>query len=376
MKEFIKSAVTLSIISSPARHGLWNNITLPPGQLLKNLGPEELKTQEIIAWKYSLNPFRAADRIIERCCDKKIKIVTIWDREYPELLKQIHNPPLVLYVRGKIPCGRMISIVGTRDSDPKAEEITRKISSAAAAAGYTVVSGMAMGIDRNAHLGAINSGGSTVAVLPGGVDIVYPGSNSDIYRMITESDNSAVISEYPPGTGTGQKWTFARRNRLISGISESVLLVQAPMKSGAMITARYAIEQNRELYVCPGNAFDEKYSGCHQLIKEGAAVFSDMGDLFPANDRYSISVSVPVDDKGNFVKAVNKKEADLDHTTDVPEVPLNHGRNLYEDLKNGIPEIDKYIRMNNFSVYEVNQAITVLEIEGVIERIGNRVYKI
>jgi len=278
----------------------------------------------------------------------------------------------------------MISVVGTRNSDEKSEEITKKISGRASKEGYSIVSGMALGIDRNAHLGALQAGGSTVAVLPGGVDVIYPYKNSDIYKMISESPLSAIISEYPPGIGIAQKWTFARRNRIISGMSEAVVVVQAPIKSGAMITARYAIEQNRDLFVCPGNAFDEKYSGCHELIKQGANVFSDMNDFFSDIETGCESVKDQVSEK---FKIVEKEESKISGISNIqndfnPEIPIIAELNgkieakIVEELKRGVIDIDEFIRINKFSTDEVNQGITMLEIAGCIQRKGGRLYKL
>ncbi len=378
MIEIIKSAVMLSILSAPVKLGLWNTPELHPGEILKKVPSEKLLTQEIIEQKYPGDAGRASDMIIERCFKKKIKITTIWDTEYPSLLKEIHNPPLVLYSTGRIPENRMISIVGTRNSDEKSEEITRRISERAGLAGFTVVSGMAMGIDRNAHLGALKSGCSTAAVLPGGIDMIYPQKNSDIYRMISESVNSAVISEYPPGIGTAQKWTFAKRNRIISGLSDTVIVVQAPVKSGAMITARYAIDQNRELLVCPGNAFDEIYSGCNELIRQGAAIFSDMNDLFSEKENGCISEKIPLNELReieNDEKPV-KENRKFSPVTVTDEFKGKVETRILEELKNDLIDIDKFIRINNFSAEEMNQGITMLEIAGYIERKGNRLYRL
>jgi len=378
MKDMIKSAVTLSILSAPSKLGMWDELSFPPEEILKRLMYNDLKTQEIIAREYSLNSVKASDLIIERCIRKKINIVTIWDQEYPQLLKEIHNPPLVLYSTGEITGSKMISIVGTRDSDAKSEEITKIISQQAAMAGYTIVSGMAFGIDRNAHIGALMSGGRTVAVLPGGVDVVYPYKNIDLYKMILESGFSAVISEYPPGIGSGQKWTFARRNRIISGVSGIVIVIQASLKSGAMITARYAIEQNRDLFVCPGNAFDEKYSGCHELIRQGAAVFFDMSDLFPDYKGDTEPLKFRAFDKKEPENTAKVKK-DVEFKDEVCYPAGITGRaalKIYEDLQNGVIYVDNFIRRYNFSADEVNQAVTSLEIAGYIDRIGNRVSKL
>jgi DNA processing protein len=378
MEEILKSAVALSILSAPVKLGLWDTLSLSPSVILKKIEYSDLRIQEIINYKYPGNAEKAAGRIIEICRKKNIRIITIWDPSYPRLLKEIHNPPLVIYSSGDLSDRKMISVVGTRDSDEKSEEITKKISERAALHGYTIVSGMAMGIDRNAHKGALMAGGGTVAVLPGGVDVIYPYKNSDLYRMILKSELSAVISEYPPGTGTAQKWTFARRNRIISGLSEAVIVVQAPAKSGAMITARYAIEQNRDLFVCPGNAFDEKYSGCHELIRQGAAVFSDMSDLFAEAEPDANTT----EDQCSEKKEINKIKGQITGKGLLCDTPVPDeitGRveiRIFEEIKSSVIEVDEFIRRNNFSADEVNQGITILEISGYIERKGNRLYKL
>lgn len=374
--EILKSAVTLSILSTPSKLGLWSTLSVSPVDMVMRLSPELLKTQEIIAAKYSPVADKASEMIISRCAAKNIRIISMWDDLYPGLLKEIHNPPLVLYVIGELPRSRMISVVGTRNSDIKSEEITGKISIRAASAGYTVVSGMALGIDRSAHVGALNARGSTLAVLPGGVDVVYPYKNSDLYKMISQSANCGIISEYPPGIGTGQKWTFAKRNRIISGLSEAIVVVQAPLKSGAMITAKYAIEQNRDLYVCPGNAFDEKYTGCNELIRQGAAIFSDMSDLFGEDERFvEQGESTPHAKKENVRP---EKQLILNQCKDdkrvLPVFKTPVEIKINEELKKGTIDVDDFTRRNNFSIDEVNQGIITLEIEGFISRRGNRLF--
>ncbi|MCL2154584.1 MAG: DNA-processing protein DprA [Leptospirales bacterium] len=357
MENRTKSAVILSILSSPAKLGIWNRLKFMPEDILNSISISQLITSEMISKRYSLDPMVSADLIIDRCEDLRIKIITFWDEEYPALLKEIDHPPLVLYIKGELKSQKTISIVGTRNSDKRSEYITKKISEDISKAGYTVVSGMALGIDRCAHMGALKAEGSTIAVLPSGVDIIYPAKNNDIYRMIYESKNSAIISEYPPGIDVYQKWAFVKRNRIISGLSEQVIIVQAPIKSGAMITAKYAIDQNRELLVCPGNAFDEKYTGCHELIKQGARLFSSMNDLFTES---------VYDSSGPELFETDKSPAKSNN-------PIE--QKILEELKNGNIEIDKFIRKNNFPVDEVNEAVTLLEISGHITRRGNMIIK-
>jgi DNA protecting protein DprA len=261
------------------------------------------------------------------------------------------------------------------------EHITKRIAEDASKAGYSVVSGMALGIDRCAHLGALQSGGSTIAVLPGGVDKIYPAKNTDIYRMIYESTDSAIISEYPPGVDVYQKWAFVKRNRIISGLSEQVIIVQAAMRSGAMITAKYAIEQNRELFVCSGNAFDDKYTGCHELIKQGARLFSSMSDLFSdliyAGYEQEFFETKNVE-AGHALPLLPRKKIKEDKKELLPEKKFNNQieQKIMDELKAGNLEIDKFIRINNFPVDEVNEAVTLLEISGYISRRGNMIYNV
>jgi len=381
MKDRTKSAIILSILSSPAKIGLWNRLKSMPEDILSSIPIPQLITSGIINKKYSDDPMVSAEQIIGRCENTGIKIITLWDEQFPYLLKQIDHPPLVLYIKGELNDKKMISIVGTRNSDKMSEYITKRISEEISKAGYTVVSGMALGIDRWAHIGALQSGGSTIAVLPGGVDKIYPAKNSDIYRMIYESKDSAVISEYPPGIDVYQKWAFVKRNRIISGLSEQVIIVQAPVKSGAMITAKFAIDQNRELFVCPGNTFDDKYSGCHELIKQGAVLFSSMNDLFTDSvydgyerklfetDGGSGVLAVPLIKQGQETAKADKKDMELEKKfSNIIE------QKIWEELRIGNIEIDKFIRKNNFPVDEVNEAVTLLEISGYITRRGNMIY--
>ncbi len=372
MDNTLKSAVILSILSTPSKLGLWDSLSLHPCDILEKIDIKKSNILETIAVKYSEDADKTSDLIIEKCIRKKITIVTIWDNDYPLLLKEIHNPPLVLYLKGTIGEGKKISIVGTRNSDEKSEKIAKKISSEASAAGYTIVSGMAIGIDRNAHLGALMCGGGTIAVLPGGIDFIYPAKNIDIYRLIEESASSAAVSEYPPGIGIGQKWTFARRNRIISGLSEAVIVIQAPSKSGALITAGHAIEQNRELFVCPGNAFDDTYSGCNELIKQGANIFSDMNDLFSGLETGCGSLKTDLKYRGTTLDT--KKTEMLNNTEkETVQQATTTGKvekKILDELEKSTVEIDEFIRRNRFSADEVNKVIVELEIGGIIERKG------
>ena len=326
------------------------------------------ETLEHIARVYDKSPVKTAEAIIKKCEASHVKIVIPADKNYPSLLKEIHTPPSILYMEGSFNNERCISIVGTRKSDKTSEAVTRKIATALSEYGITVVSGMALGIDRCAHLSTLKNGGATVAVLPNGIDVLYPYQNRDVFEAIKESENSCLISEFPPGVVPGQKWVFARRNRIVSGISQGVVIVKAPFKSGAMITARYALEQNRDVFVCPGHAFDPGYEGCHALIKDGAVMVSSMDDIF---DEISPS---------SLFKQERVSRPDL--MADA-SLPLEKGAaiNLTEIEKKMISllnrdgvDIDHLIRTMDEGADRVSEIVTVLQIEGLVERVGNRVF--
>lgn len=373
--EQILSSIFLSILSSPVKNGIYNRLDDDPVKTVEFLNGIHIEVQEHVAGIYGSNPVKASEKILERCLQKNVRVLPWQDADYPPLLKEIHRPPLVLYMKGNLHHDKLISIVGTRNSDRKSEEITLKISSALAASGYTIVSGLAYGIDRFAHLGALNSGGGTVGVLPGGIDTIYPYRNRDIYSMIANSGKSAVISEYPPGITPGQKWTFAQRNRIISGLSSALIVIQAPGGSGAMITARYAIEQNRELFVCPGNAFDDSYEGCNDLIRDGATILSRMEDIFAEIDpdymgEECISGEINVIQGCRDTAAISPVPR---VSRKIPDISIYTGieREILESVISGVTDIDALARRLSYSPEEINGAITLLEIDGVVTRKGN-----
>lgn len=369
------AAIFLSILSSPAKLGLYNDLWRDPLMIKSFIKEEAHDIQDHIAVVYGRDPHRASELIAEKCYKKNIAVIPFPHEKYPPLLREIHRPPVVLYVKGNPPQGKMISIVGTRNSDRVSEDITVKISSALSNAGYCVVSGMAYGIDRFAHLGALDSGGRTTGVLPGGIDTIYPYRNRDIYNMIASSEESSVISEYPPGIQSGQKWTFAQRNRIISGLSSALIVIQAPKGSGAMITARYAIEQNREVFVCPGHAFDYNYEGCHDLIRDGASIVSRVEDILSVIEPGYCGLIKNSENK-DFTEAdvVNIQSAGITPAKqEKADFSLYSGieRELLESIASGSGDIDLFTRRSTFSPDSVLQAITILEIEGVVIRKGN-----
>ena len=192
-------------------------------------------------------------QIHSRCAQKGIGILTYGDAAYPEALRNIEDPPMVLYFKGKLPNWKsqpVIGVVGTRKASPYGLQTAHLLGGQIAMCGGLVVSGVATGIDAHAMEGALDAGKSAVGVLGGGVDVVYPASNRELYRRTEE--NGCLISEYPPGSRP-YPGNFLQRNRIISGVSSGLLVVEAPVKSGALNTARHAFSQGRDLFVAPGN---------------------------------------------------------------------------------------------------------------------------
>lgn len=211
-----------------------------------------------------------AERISRDCLAKDIHVLPFWGAAFPEKLRNIEDPPMVLYYKGKLPDWKaqpVIGVVGTRKASTYGMQTARLLSAQIAACGGLVVSGAASGIDSAAMEGAMDVQRPTIGVLGGGVDVVYPAANKDLYRKTTE--NGCLISEYPPGS---RPWpgNFLHRNRIISGISDGVLVVEAPERSGALNTARHAFSQGRDMFVVPGNLGVDTCRGSNALLQEGA----------------------------------------------------------------------------------------------------------
>ncbi len=206
------------------------------------------------------------------------RIITLKDDEYPKRLKDIYDPPALLYVRGELRRDDelAVAIVGSRKTAPYGRWVTEKIGEDLARHGVSVVSGMARGIDSLAHKGAIQGGGRTIAVLGCGVDVIYPSENRTLFHQII--DHGAVVSEFPMGSPP-EAGHFPKRNRIISGLSMGVVIVQAGAESGSLITAGYALEQGREVFAVPGNVGAEGSRGTNQLIKDGAKLVESSEDI-------------------------------------------------------------------------------------------------
>lgn len=221
----------------------------------------------------------AAGRIMEDCRRLGVRILTIRDAEYPGRLKNIYDPPALLYVKGRLPAideEAAVAVVGTRDCSPYGVACARKLGFGLAAGGAVVVSGLARGIDAEACHAALLAGGVTVGVLGNGTDVAYPPSSRALYEDVAAS--GALVSEYPPGTEPARRH-FPARNRIISGLCVATLVVEAPGKSGALITAETALEQGRDVFAVPGPIDAPGSLGCNRLIRDGAGLAAEAADI-------------------------------------------------------------------------------------------------
>jgi len=220
--------------------------------------------------------FGVGEKAIDRVESLGGKYLSYWDEDYPPLLQMIYDAPVGIFILGSMPTLPCIGIVGTRQPTIYGRKTTEKLTSELLAAGFCIVSGFARGIDTISHKKTIELGGSTLAVLGSGVDIIYPAENKKIRDQILEK--GAIISEYLPGAKP-DAINFPKRNRIISGLSKGVVVVEAGKKSGAIITAMNALDQNREVFAVPGPVNSKKSIGTNTLIQQGARLVMNVGNI-------------------------------------------------------------------------------------------------
>jgi DNA processing protein len=240
-------------------------------EAVKGVGPVISAT--ITNWRQHFDLAREEERMAKAGAD----FVTTRDVSYPALLKEISDPPIGLYRKGRYDFGQpCVAIVGSRRTTLYGQATAKKLGAELARLGFCVVSGLARGIDTAAHEGALEVGGKTAAVLGTGVDIIYPPENLELYRRIEGS--GAIVSEFPFGR-RADKQSFAMRNRIVAGMSAAVVVVESDVSGGAMITARFAGEQGRQLFAVPGRIDQPTSAGCHQLIRDGATLLTSVEDI-------------------------------------------------------------------------------------------------
>ncbi len=344
---------------------------------------QELKALEGISAKAAAaledKDLTEAKQIMRQCMERGIRILTWGESNYPARLRNIADPPLVLYCRGQLPVfddQPVIGIVGTRKASSYGMQIARQFGREIVEGGGIVVSGMAAGIDAMATKGALHRKNSAVGVLGCGVDRVYPPENRNLFRQMAE--DGCLLSEYPPGAKP-DKWNFPRRNRIISGLSNGVIVVEAPQKSGALITARQALEQGRDVFVVPGNVGVLTCEGSNALLKDGASVatsgydvISEYEYLYPGKI-HQTPMEKEVVASCNDKKAVDNLASPLysdvdDSISDLSAVE----RAVLQLLKPEEQSADTLIAVSQLPAAEFLAALTMLEIKGYAHTLPGR----
>ena len=308
----------------------------------------------------AITGFRDWDKVKEELelIDKnKINIITYQDDFYPAKLMNIYDRPPFLYVRGNLNKDDInIAVVGSRQASTYGKYTTEKISRELALKGLTIVSGMARGIDSVAHRGALTAHGRTIAVLGSGLDVIYPPENKILFADIIQ--NGAVISEFPLGTPP-RSANFPTRNRIISGMSYGVVIVEAGEKSGSLITARLALEQGREVFAVPGSIDAAGSRGTNKLIKQGAKLIENtddiMEEILPQIDRATVLKPSSVSNS----KVIAAKSAEILSTVDQKIIGLISGGRVH---------IDDLISSGGLSSADILSALTTLELKGLVQQ--------
>ena len=370
-------------------------------------------TAEIAA---SLNDkdLSGAQTALDTCRREKLHILTIRDAAYPSKLKNISDPPVLLYYKGQLPdldAQPVIGVVGTRKASAYGLQTAKRMGYQISKCGGIVVSGMAYGIDAMAMSGALTAGQPTVGVLGCGADIVYPPSNRGLFEDVAMY--GCIFSEFAPGTQPA-KWTFPRRNRIISGLSNGILVVEAPEKSGALITAGHALEQGRDVFVVPGNIDQPGFTGSNRLLRDGGILVSSGWDVlseyeavYPDKIHRDLRPSNQTVYPDEITKTVAEAEKCKSKVAQKPELPGksqplkkilekksidNRPTEAYSDVNTVLPKlspeeqsivsalasgerlVDDVIAETGLTTGKILALLTMLELKGVVKRLpGKRI---
>jgi len=321
--------------------------------------PSELRSVNGIGQTLALSIARAVEEIdieaeLQRCAENEIEVIPLGDERYPRNLSEIHDPPQVIYVQGDLTEADMLSvaIVGTRHASTYGKRIASRLAGSLTRAGLTVVSGMARGIDGAAHHGALEAGGRTLAVLPAGLMNIYPAEHKELAFDISHS--GALISESPSTTPIS-RGTFPRRNRIVTGLCLGVIVIEAAERSGALISARHAMEQGREVFAVPGPIESRVSRGCHQLIRDGAKLVEHVDHI--------------LEELGPLVESTSRESGEVIHHP--AELQLNEQEQAVLQLIEIMPtSIDMIISQSGLPVPRVLATISALEMRRLVRRTG------
>ena len=334
------------------------------------------------------------ERELELIHEYDCQIITFYDAAYPPLLKEIDTPPLLLYVRGELKPEDTFSIalVGSRQAKDYGRRVSYQLSYQLAQRGLTVISGFAKGIDTCAHRGALEANGRTIAVLGNGLSLIYPASNIGLVDKIVES--GALISEFPMGMEPRSE-NFPRRNRIISGLTLGTVVVEASNRSGALITARLASEQGREVFAVPGEIFSELSIGTHKLIDKGAKLIGTVDDLLEALPLHALRQisaltstqeskrdgeipETPSVMKGEFEQSRSNtsKTIATEKAETVPAIPppdlTADEKTVFDAIETPTSHIDTIVRTTQLPISQVSGVLLMLELKGAIQQLPGK----
>lgn len=329
-----------------------------------NLSPEKVLNDKVLIQKSGLKPdvknrlldpdWEKIDSELSWSLDDNNNIITYFDDNYPNILKEIPFPPLILYAMGNVQLlnNHQIAMVGSRNATPNGLSTAKRFAYTLANAGLTITSGLALGIDTASHEGALTAGGNTIAVLGTGVDVIYPHKNIKLASKIR--DNGVIISEFPLGTKPHAK-NFPKRNRIISGLSVATLVIEASLRSGSLITAKFALEQNREVLAIPGSIHQPQSRGCHSLLKQGAALVENVEDVLNELQQFTnngvINSSQCIENKGIYVELENECT------------------NMLQYVGFEVTPIDVIITISKLDFHQVMAQLAQLELCGLIQKV-------
>ncbi|MCR5219380.1 MAG: DNA-processing protein DprA [bacterium] len=301
---------------------------------------------------------RALQGVVTALEKVKAKVLTWHSPDYPALLREIYDPPAILFTRGSCETGNCLAVVGTRKGTAAMLAFTRDLCRGAARAGLTIVSGAARGIDGSAHVGALDGGGKTIAVLGCGIDVAYPAEHRELLERICAQ--GMLISEYPPGTKP-LAGHFPARNRIIAGLARGVLVVEASATSGALITADFALQNGREVFAVPGPVYAESSTGANRLLGDGAHLVMELGDLLgPLGLKQQVKPGRPL-----------RREtpgSTEDASAGAPSL-LEEDAVLCRLLAGAPRHVDELIQQSGLTPSDVSARLLDLELRGVVTRL-------
>ena len=291
-------------------------------------------------------------------CMRKLNmgIMSIQDPLYPDSLRNLSSPPALLFYRGNPKClmGKCITVVGSRTSSQQGAEATRKICRDFSKAGVCIVSGLAMGIDTAAHEGCLEGGSPTAAVLACGIDVDYPIENVELKERIVQT-GGVLLSEYPPGT-RASRFVFQVRNRILSGLSRAVVMMEGQIQSGSMLTVQHALDQGMDVYAYPGNPDTESAEGAHQLLREGAIFFTRAQDILE-DFGWDDAISNHRPESNGVLPDLNDDQ-----------------RSVFSLLCKGELSYDQLAEMSGLQPAALSVALTMLQMQGLIKAMPGKIY--